>query len=287
MNQDMITHLLSLASGFVDNPENIERIRSRLAEKARHMHTQVLEDISNGSVRVDTDNGVCPALEMLDGVTSFLEDKEKIECLRKDACQSLHGLRPAPDQQAEAAATPAQETAPARSPKPKCTVVHMAVCDNCRNTIRGIRYKCSNCADYDLCEKCEENWIESETHDVQHVFLKMEQALRTHNFTPLPSFVSAFRGPAHWRQHCCRPFPSAASAMSSQAPAYHTPTQTKEGLLPRTGKKEEIARQIPILREERPEGTTAGPSEEKESIDDRLSRLETQLQTLCQILSPQ
>ena len=29
------------------------------------------------------------------------------------------------------------------------------VCDGCDKTIRGFRYKCVQCPDYDLCGKCE------------------------------------------------------------------------------------------------------------------------------------
>ncbi|KAJ1970113.1 hypothetical protein IWQ62_000152 [Dispira parvispora] len=43
-------------------------------------------------------------------------------------------------------------------------------CDRCGVTpIRGIRYHCSNCPDYDLCEDCE---VES-AHPLNHIFLKI------------------------------------------------------------------------------------------------------------------
>jgi hypothetical protein len=50
--------------------------------------------------------------------------------------------------------------------------VHRGVtCNNCQIIpIRGIRYRCANCADYDLCEVCEA--IDS-THPKTHLFFKI------------------------------------------------------------------------------------------------------------------
>lgn len=49
--------------------------------------------------------------------------------------------------------------------------VHQGVtCDLCgESPITGIRYKCLNCRDYDLCIKCET----SHPHDKSHVFAKI------------------------------------------------------------------------------------------------------------------
>merc|ERR1712137_72038 len=51
-------------------------------------------------------------------------------------------------------------------PKP----VHHAICDNCNQTIVGIRYKCLQCADFDFCEVCE---APETGHDQTHVFAKL------------------------------------------------------------------------------------------------------------------
>jgi next-to-BRCA1 protein 1 len=51
------------------------------------------------------------------------------------------------------------------------------VCDGCGNGISGIRYKCSNCPDYDLCQACE---AKGGVHEPAHVFLKITKPI--HHF---------------------------------------------------------------------------------------------------------
>ena len=44
------------------------------------------------------------------------------------------------------------------------------ICDACnRRNIQGVRYKCAECRDFDLCEDCE-----AAGHHSQHVFLKVK-----------------------------------------------------------------------------------------------------------------
>lgn len=63
--------------------------------------------------------------------------------------------------------------------------VHRHVlCDGCNKTVVGIRYKCYNCADYDLCEACEETNLSVGTHDATHIFLKIYKP------TPMPYAVA-------------------------------------------------------------------------------------------------
>ena len=52
----------------------------------------------------------------------------------------------------------------------KSGYVHQVSCNGCHNhPIRGIRYRCANCADYDLCEQCESMQV----HTPTHVFYKV------------------------------------------------------------------------------------------------------------------
>lgn len=58
-------------------------------------------------------------------------------------------------------------------PIPK--VVHKGIiCDHCDQQIEGIRYKCINCLDYDLCEACRQKAV----HFSNHSFNKIERYIR-------------------------------------------------------------------------------------------------------------
>jgi len=50
---------------------------------------------------------------------------------------------------------------------------HNAACDHCSAMIKGVRYKCMNCPDYDLCSQCESENMYNSFHDETHVFVKL------------------------------------------------------------------------------------------------------------------
>ena len=70
---------------------------------------------------------------------------------------------------------PAAASPPSPEPAVGARVVHRTItCDGCgMSPLEGTRYKCMNCADYDLCEQCERRGV----HE-QHVFLKLKQPLQ-------------------------------------------------------------------------------------------------------------
>ncbi|KAG0131273.1 Serpin domain-containing protein [Tuber indicum] len=50
------------------------------------------------------------------------------------------------------------------------------VCDGCDRGLVGPRYKCVQCADYDLCAICEGELSEQKFHDTSHIFVKIRNS---------------------------------------------------------------------------------------------------------------
>ncbi|CAB4468621.1 unnamed protein product [Rhizophagus irregularis] len=71
--------------------------------------------------------------------------------------------------------------------------VHNSIyCDICgKSPIYGIRYKCGNCRDFDVCGKCEVNI--SKLHDESHIFIKLNRPVYPdvgfENTPLLPNFI--------------------------------------------------------------------------------------------------
>jgi len=50
---------------------------------------------------------------------------------------------------------------------------HQAICDECKQQIQGVRFKCLQCEDFDFCEQCENNDSIRSQHPHDHVFAKL------------------------------------------------------------------------------------------------------------------
>jgi len=79
---------------------------------------------------------------------------------------------------------------PAGSQHNRSPTQHHATCDKCNKVIDGVRFKCGNCVDFDLCEPCE---VDGPLfHDPSHVFLKIRKpfshSTRLHPYAFLPNF---------------------------------------------------------------------------------------------------
>lgn len=61
-------------------------------------------------------------------------------------------------------------------------IIHKGItCSNCKATdIKGIRYKCTSCSNYNLCETCEA----LNTHDIHHIFIKIRIPTPEHELLP-------------------------------------------------------------------------------------------------------
>ena len=66
-------------------------------------------------------------------------------------------------------------------------IVHRGVsCNSCNATpIKGIRYRCTNCVDYDLCEQCES----MQFHQKNHLFIKIRVPTPSHSSSRRPQPV--------------------------------------------------------------------------------------------------
>ncbi|KAG0366769.1 hypothetical protein BC939DRAFT_455694 [Gamsiella multidivaricata] len=102
------------------------------------------------------------------------------------------------------------------------------VCDGCDNDIYGVRYKCGNCADYDLCGNCEA--LPEAVHDPSHIMLKIRRPISSSMTTPTPLLPQLYKKgwgqavchhPQQTGQKCpmaalCKPRQDAISQTSSQ-----------------------------------------------------------------------
>ncbi|PRP84017.1 sequestosome-1-like protein [Planoprotostelium fungivorum] len=60
---------------------------------------------------------------------------------------------------------------------------HPAVCDGCRSRIVGLRHKCNECKDYDLCDTCVQ---QSSTIHPAHTFQSLERSTAHHRRSSCP-----------------------------------------------------------------------------------------------------
>ena len=85
--------------------------------------------------------------------------------------------------------TTTSNAAPGQFPTP-AQGAHAAYCDHCRNSIVGVRYRCSMCPDYDLCAQCYDSCparqpgqaqflstgqAHQSVHDPSHLFLRIDK----------------------------------------------------------------------------------------------------------------
>jgi len=124
----------------------------------------------------------------------FKKDKEEGHCGRRNhraVCDNCHERIPFPGSRFKCNACPdfdlcekcynlssrphdnAHTFVEIKDPK---IAVHTATCNSCNNRIVGERFKCTECADFDLCSACKHS--PKNTHDAKHTFLLIEKPWR-------------------------------------------------------------------------------------------------------------
>lgn len=120
--------------------------------------------------------------EMLDTVVQLIAGcvQMSYEDLLAEVRHTLSLLRErsAPNLAPESASVTSQDQEPflVQEPAPQPEeqgLAHPCYCDRCGETVCGIRYKCLQCLDYDLCTKCEEEQSHAHFHEANHVFAKI------------------------------------------------------------------------------------------------------------------
>ncbi|KAF9961854.1 Next to BRCA1 protein 1 protein [Mortierella alpina] len=91
------------------------------------------------------------------------------------------------------------------------------ICDGCNNDIYGVRYKCGNCPDYDLCGNCEA--LPDPVHDPSHILLKIRKPISMRLAAPTPLLPNLYQ--KGWGRNVCfhpqqtgQAFPAAANFAS-------------------------------------------------------------------------
>lgn len=134
---------------------------------------------------------------------------------------------------------------------PKGPGVHEGVtCDGCSKPVVGIRYKCSTCFNYDLCEQCEAKG--AEIHDPSHPLIKIAVPRSFHprrfGAGPWgPRYSGRCGGGRRWDFWQQQQQEAAANAAAAAAAA-QTEVKKEEASapLPEEAKKEEVAPQQPV-----------------------------------------
>ncbi|CAG8792118.1 29648_t:CDS:1, partial [Racocetra persica] len=159
----------SVAQNFVTQPSNMTEV-SKYKSTHRHDDNHAFLSILHPRTSYKSTNyhnAICDYCESV-----IVGSRHKcINCPDFDLCNNCIAL--APTQHPGHTFIPIHRTGELEI-KPSNSIFHPGIrCDACGKAIRGVRYKCGNCVDFDLCGNCEADPISK--HDENHIFLKIKK----------------------------------------------------------------------------------------------------------------
>lgn len=122
---------------------------------------------------------------------------------------------------------PQQQQQEQQEPQQAAGVHRNIICDGCgTRDFAGVRYKCSVCPDFDLCEKCEAS--DDKGHP-QHALLKIKQPGQVFRHPAGPRFGGRGRGPCggNWRRRA-QAFREQVQKAQEEAQAQQQPSAPSE-----------------------------------------------------------
>ncbi|XP_069608001.1 next to BRCA1 gene 1 protein isoform X12 [Ranitomeya imitator] len=133
------------------------------------------EDLSTGMTQHNpTTDIVCPQAPP-DWFTTYMDRfKEQIvhETVEKVTQMMRDRISRSQDWMSDSSSLSAPTQEPEREPSMGSLYDWLLACSSCKKRILGIRYQCSTCPSFSICEQCE---AEGCDHDPNHVFLKMRR----------------------------------------------------------------------------------------------------------------
>mmetsp|Transcript_1942 Transcript_1942/g.6974 ORF Transcript_1942/g.6974 Transcript_1942/m.6974 type:complete len:464 (-) Transcript_1942:100-1491(-) len=97
---------------------------------------------------------------------------------------------------------------------------HPARCDVCKKGIVGVRMKCLNCDDYDMCEACESRNLADDLHPDTHVFAKIYKPCFMRFDEPFPNLYETSQRRREARMQRCRASPNGPAACAPHHPLF-------------------------------------------------------------------
>merc|ERR1712032_109039 len=128
--------------------------------------------------------GMAPTLQFIADLAG--ESYEEFSSEVQNTLAQLRQQNEQPQEQEQKEEEKAVEEEQVPQEAPVSQVVHPAYCDKCQENIVGIRYKCIQCADYDLCVSCEAQQAQEPFHNHDHIFAKVYKP----TFQPLPAHLA-------------------------------------------------------------------------------------------------